>query len=167
MHSWEGKPRGTHRILPFVPRLEERPRAGDTSGALIDSQTFASRPHWTRTSWSHPLPVEALGAIEGFPHVLILGVADVAFVASSIGRGLEPCRPKLPRLGQVIREPAARGPGGGRVLGHPLLVVAMLLLTCEVEVAFTDPGAVVLRGLGWAGLWQMAAFLGIIRVAFV
>jgi hypothetical protein len=32
---------------------------------------------------------------------------------------------------------------------------------------FVYPWAVVLRELGWAGLWQMVVFLGILGVAFV
>jgi NADH-quinone oxidoreductase subunit A len=46
-------------------------------------------------------------------------------------------------------------------------MVAMLFLIFDVEAVFVYPWAVVLRELGWAGLWQMVVFLGILGVAFV
>ena len=46
-------------------------------------------------------------------------------------------------------------------------MVVMLFLISGVEAVFVYPWAVLLRELSWAGLWQMAVFLGILRVAFV
>ena len=46
-------------------------------------------------------------------------------------------------------------------------MVAVLFLVFDEEAVFAYPWAVVLRALGWAGLWQMVVFLGILGVAFV
>ena len=46
-------------------------------------------------------------------------------------------------------------------------LVAMLFLIFDVEAVFVYPWAVVLRELGWAGLWQMVVFVGILGVAFI
>ncbi len=46
-------------------------------------------------------------------------------------------------------------------------LVAMPFLVFDVEAVFVYPWALVMRELGWAGLWQMVVFLGILRVAFV
>ena len=40
----------------------------------------------------------------------------------------------------------------------------MLVLIFDLEEVFADPRTVALREFGWAGLWQMAVFLGIFGV---
>ena len=53
----------------------------------------------------------------------------------------------------------------GRLPIH-FYVMAMLFVVFDVELVFLFPWAVVLRGLGWGGLIEMAFFLGIVVAGF-
>ena len=101
--------------------------------------------------------------------VLLLGVVAVAFAAGSIGVSnlVGPRRPNPTKLGayESGNEPLADVPGTR--FSVKFYMVAMLFLIFDVEAVFVYPWAVVLRELGWAGLWQMVVFLGILGVAFV
>ena len=100
---------------------------------------------------------------------LLLGVVAVAFAAGSIGVSnlVGPRRPNPTKLGayESGNEPLADVPGTR--FSVKFYLVAMLFLIFDVEAVFVYPWAVVLRELGWAGLWQMVVFLGILGVAFV
>lgn len=54
----------------------------------------------------------------------------------------------------------------GRLPVH-FYVVAMLFVVFDVELAFLFPWAVLLRELGWFGLWEMAFFLGVVVAGFL
>ena len=54
----------------------------------------------------------------------------------------------------------------GRLPVH-FYVLGMLFVVFDVELVFLFPWAVVLRGLGWFGLIEMALFLGIVVAGFV
>ena len=101
--------------------------------------------------------------------VLLLGVIAVAFAAGSIAVSnlVGPRRPNPTKLGayESGNQPLADVPGTR--FSVKFYMVAMLFLIFDVEAVFVYPWAVVLRELGWAGLWQMVAFLGILGVAFV
>ena len=100
---------------------------------------------------------------------LLLGVVAFAFAAGSIGVSnlVGPRRPNPTKLGayESGNEPLADVPGTR--FSVKFYLVAMLFLIFDVEAVFVYPWAVVLRELGWAGLWQMVVFLGILGVAFV
>ena len=101
--------------------------------------------------------------------VLLLGVIAVAFAAGSIAVSnlVGPRRPNPTKLGayESGNQPLADVPGTR--FSVKFYMVAMLFLIFDVEAVFVYPWAVVLRELGWAGLWQMVVFLGILGVAFV
>jgi len=88
----------------------------------------------------------------------------VAFAAGSIGVSnlVGPRRPNPTKLGayESGNEPLADVPGTR--FSVKFYMVAMLFLIFDVEAVFVYPWAVVLRELGWAGLWQMVVFLGIL-----
>ena len=104
------------------------------------------------------------------PHpVLLLGVVAVAFAAGWIGVSnlVGPRRPNPTKLGayESGNEPLADVPETR--FSVKFYMVAMLFLIFDVEAVFVYPWAVVLRELGWAGLWQMVVFLGILGVCLV
>ena len=101
--------------------------------------------------------------------VLLLGILAVAFAGGSIAISnlVGPRRPNPTKLGayESGNEPLADVPGTR--FSVKFYLVAMLFIVFDVEAVFVYPWAVVLRELGWFGLWQMTAFLGILGVAFV
>ena len=101
--------------------------------------------------------------------VLVLGVLAVAFAVGSIAVSslVGPRRPNPTKLGayESGNEPLADVPGTR--FSVKFYLVAMLFLVFDVEAVFVYPWAVVLRELGWFGLWQMVAFIGILGAAFV
>ncbi|RMD68696.1 MAG: NADH-quinone oxidoreductase subunit A [Gammaproteobacteria bacterium] len=46
-------------------------------------------------------------------------------------------------------------------------LVAILFILFDLEIAFLFPWGVVLKDIGWFGLWAMAVFLGILVVGFI
>jgi NADH-quinone oxidoreductase subunit A len=44
---------------------------------------------------------------------------------------------------------------------------ALIFLIFDIETAFFYPWALVFRRLGWVGLWEMVAFVGILLVGLV
>ncbi len=107
--------------------------------------------------------------MDAFLPVLILGLIAVGFAAGSIAVSnlVGPKRLNPTKLGayESGNEPLADVPGTR--FSVKFYLVAMLFLVFDVEAVFVYPWAVVLRELGWAGLWQMVAFVGILGVAFV
>jgi NADH-quinone oxidoreductase subunit A len=107
--------------------------------------------------------------MHAFLPVLLLGVLALAFAAGSIAVSnlVGPRRLNPTKLGayESGNEPLADVPATR--FSVKFYLVAMLFLVFDVEAVFVYPWAVVLRELGWAGLWQMAVFLGILGVAFI
>ena len=105
---------------------------------------------------------------EYFPILLLFAVA-AAFAVGSIAVSslVGPSRPNPTKLDayECGNEPLARI--RETRFSVKFYLVAMLFLIFDVEAVFVYPWAVVLRELGWAGLWQMVVFLGILGVAFV
>ncbi len=46
-------------------------------------------------------------------------------------------------------------------------LTAMLFILFDIEIVFLYPLAIVLESLGWFGLWEFLAFIGILGVAYV
>lgn len=46
-------------------------------------------------------------------------------------------------------------------------LVAMLFILFDVEAVFLYPWAVLFRELGWLGLWEVLAFVGVLLVGYV
>jgi NADH-quinone oxidoreductase subunit A len=128
----------------------------------LDSRLVGETLHKQRDSQEPRAMVELLP-------VLLFGVVAVVFAAGSIGVSnlVGPRRPNPTKLGayESGNEPLADVPGTR--FSVKFYLVAMLFLVFDVEAVFVYPWAVVLRELGWAGLWQMVVFLGILGVAFV
>jgi NADH-quinone oxidoreductase subunit A len=103
-----------------------------------------------------------------FP-VLLLGLVAVAFAAGSIAVSnvVGPRRPNPTKLGAYESGNEPLADVSGTRFSVKFYLVAMLFLVFDVEAVFVYPWAVVLRELGWFGLWQMTVFLGILGVAFV
>jgi len=101
--------------------------------------------------------------------VLILGVLAVAFAGGSIlfSSLVGPRRPNPTKLGAYESGNDPLADVQGTRFSVKFYLVAMLFLVFDVEAVFVYPWAVVLRELGWAGLWQMVVFVGILGVAFI
>ena len=56
---------------------------------------------------------------------------------------------------------------GGKRFTIRFYLVAMLFILFDLETAFLYPWAVVYRGLGWAGFWEMVVFIAVLAVGFV
>jgi NADH-quinone oxidoreductase subunit A len=101
--------------------------------------------------------------------VLILGVLAVAFAGGSIfvSSLVGPRRLNPTKLGAYESGNDPLADVQGTRFSVKFYLVAMLFLIFDVEAVFVYPWAVVLRELGWAGLWQMVIFVGILGVAFI
>jgi NADH-quinone oxidoreductase subunit A len=84
-----------------------------------------------------------------------------AFAAGSIGESnlVGPRRPNPTMIGAYECGNEPETPFSG-----VFYMVAMLFLIFDVEAVLLYPWAVELLELGWAGLWQMVVFLGILEV---
>ena len=94
--------------------------------------------------------------------VLAAGVATLMLVANHF---LGPKKPSAVKSApfECGKDPIALP--AGRFPVH-FYVVAMLFVVFDVELVFLFPWAVVMKGLGWAGLVEMATFLLIVVAGF-
>ena len=105
-------------------------------------------------------PIEYAGIL--ILGVLAAGVATLMLVANHF---LGPKKPSAVKSApfECGKDPIALP--AGRFPVH-FYVVAMLFVVFDVELVFLFPWAVVMRGLGWAGLVEMAMFLLIVVAGF-
>ena len=57
-------------------------------------------------------------------------------------------------------------PGGGQ-FSVKFYLIAMFFILFDVEVVWLFPWAVLLKSLGWAGIFEMFAFLSVLVLGFV
>ncbi len=102
-----------------------------------------------------------------FPLLIFLGAvvafgALALFVPSFLGGHRPTAAKDLPyECGIVPREPARRR------FSVSFYLTAMLFIIFDVEAIFIYPWAVVLKGLRWFGLAEMAIFVAILLVALI
>jgi NADH-quinone oxidoreductase subunit A len=99
--------------------------------------------------------------------IAILAVFSVgfAFLIVAAGHLFGPRRPTL-RKGEPYESGIVPyGPGRRRVPVQ-FYLVAVLFILFDIEIVFFLPWAVVLRDLRWAGLAEMAVFVGILLVGY-
>ena len=104
-----------------------------------------------------------------FVPVLVLLVLAVAFAGGSIlvSSLVGPRKPNPTKLAAYESGNAPLARVRGTRFSVKFYLVAMLFLIFDIEAVFVYPWAVVLRELGWAGFLPMAAFVGVLGVAFV
>ena len=104
---------------------------------------------------------------QAYVPIAILAVLSIgfAFVIVALGHLFGPRRPTV-RKGQPYESGIVPyGPGRRRVPVQ-FYLVAVLFILFDIEIVFFLPWAVVLRGLGWAGLAEMAVFVGILLIGY-
>ena len=104
-----------------------------------------------------------------FLPVLVLLAVAVAFAVGSIAVSslVGPRKPNPTKLAPYESGNAPLARVRGTRFSVKFYLVAMLFLVFDIEAVFVYPWAVVLRELGWAGFVPMAAFGGVLAVAFV
>jgi NADH-quinone oxidoreductase subunit A len=107
--------------------------------------------------------------VSEFVPVLVLLVLAVAFAGGSIlvSSLVGPRKPNPTKLAAYESGNAPLAHVRGARFSVKFYLVAMLFLIFDIEAVFVYPWAVVLRELGWAGFLPMAAFVGVLGVAFV
>jgi NADH-quinone oxidoreductase subunit A len=107
--------------------------------------------------------------VSEFVPVLVLLVLAVAFAGGSIlvSSLVGPRKPNPTKLAAYESGNAPLARVRGTRFSVKFYLVAMLFLIFDIEAVFVYPWAVVLRELGWAGFLPMAAFVGVLGVAFV
>lgn len=107
--------------------------------------------------------------VEQYLPVLLLFVVAFGFVAVSllVSSQVGPRRPNPTKLAayECGNEPLADVEGTR--FSVKFYLVALMFLIFDIETVFIYPWAVVYRQLGWFGLTQMLAFLGLLAVALV
>ncbi len=102
-----------------------------------------------------------------------LGILIVCAIAAAVAGGfllltslLGPKKPTPVKLEPFeCGQPPITKPGGRFPVKFYL--VAMLFILFDIELVFLFPWAVVFRGLGWAGFFEMLLFLAVVVVGFV
>ena len=104
-----------------------------------------------------------------FLPVLVLLVVAIAFAVGSIGVSslVGPSKPNPTKLAPYESGNAPLARVRGTRFSVKFYLVAMLFLVFDIEAVFVYPWAVVLRELGWAAFVPMAAFVGVLAIAFV
>lgn len=102
-----------------------------------------------------------------FPLLIFLAAVVVfAIIALFLPAWLAGSRPttakELPYESGIVPRSSAR-----RRFSVSFYVTAMLFIIFDVEAIFIYPWAVILKGLRWFGLAEMAVFVGILLIALI
>lgn len=102
------------------------------------------------------------------PVVLLFAVA-FAFAGGSllVSSMVGPSRPNPTKLAAYECGNLPQAKVKGTRFSVKFYLVAMMFLIFDIETVFVYPWAIVYRQLGWAGLGQIALFLGLLTVAFI
>lgn len=103
-----------------------------------------------------------------YVYVLVFFAAGALFTSLLLGisRLVAPRKPTREKLRTYESGEEPVGQAWGRYPTH-FYVFALLFVVFDVDVIFLIPWAVFFRSFGWAGLLEMAAFVGILVVGLI